>query len=575
MAKIQGLHLRGSTYYSRITVPKSLIARIGREQIWKSLATSDRSAAEVLHLQQSTFWKAAFVEAARNEAELVNASVRPSLLTPADAAILAQRFFQRSKAQLDLSPISPAELGGEELQGAEEDLQQQLSILAEWRNPDTHRFVEAAATDALAGEGVVVPATTETGQLLSEFLRRALIQLHTIELARLHGDFRDRIDDRLFDQASGIWPSSIAMPLYGAQQSSTLGECIDRYTAEVLELRSVTAKTSLKHRALLAHVGEHFDRATPVATITRADCNLFRDMLAKLPPNFGKKRKAKESLSDVADRNGIGATLSWTTQSIYLKMLSDLLGWAVRERLVADNVAQGIAPLKRREAAEEQRLPFRADELTSIFAAPIYTGCVDDGPGFAKVGANVIRRSRYWLPLVALFSGMRMNEILQLTPEHVRASPKGTSYFVITRDMVLKTENAEREIPVHPRLAEIGFIEWVDQRRADGAELLFDDVPAGAHGYRSDTFTKRFATFLKRIALPANRKSKLSFHSFRHTFKDALNETEASEEIKDELCGWSRSKKTGRRYGTGLSADRLRPYLDAVAFDVDLSHLSP
>src|SRR3546814_17871869 len=56
-------------------------------------------------------------------------------------------------------------------------------------------MVEEAGAAALDGAGLVRPAASDASQQFSEFLRRALIQLHTIELARLHGDFSDRITD--------------------------------------------------------------------------------------------------------------------------------------------------------------------------------------------------------------------------------------------------------------------------------------------------------------------------------------------------------------------------------------------
>lgn len=402
-----------------------------------------------------------------------------------------------------------------------------------------------------------------------------MAQACKIELARLQGDYSDRITDSMFDPAALV-PNTALAAKPARRSEATLGEVIGRYLSEVLDLRGVTEKTSQKHRSLLNHVASFFDRKTPVCDIERADCTRFRDTLAKLPPNFAKRQKGRtRSLARVAEANRDGPTLSWETQNNYLKMMDDLMGWAVKERLVPDNVAQDIPPLKKREAAEAQRLPFRCDELASIFAQPIFTGCLNDERGYATPGPNVIRRSRYWLPLVALFTGMRMGEILHLTTDHVRVSRAGNTFIVLTRDMRLKTDSAEREIPVHPMLQRLGFLDWVDVRRQAGKHDLFDDVPDGRHGYRSDTFTKRFATFLKRIDLPAERRSKLCFHSLRHTFKDALNETGAPESEMEEICGWSRGKKTSRRYGSGLSADRLKPYVDRVTFDVDLGHLLP
>ncbi len=568
VAKLRGLHRRGPTYYSRIVVPTALVPRFGRREIWKSLKTAKRSEAEALHLKEAAYWAAAFAEAeqpAGTGAPLLF-SGRP--LTNTEVATLARQFFARAKAQLDLSPGGPADFDPEEAANLAGDLEWQLSTLQSWQNPDAHLLVEEAMRHAL-GSTAIPSGGSATEELLAELLRRALVQLGSLELARLRGDYRDRIDDSFFRNGAGALPVDRLAGPGGA----TLGECLKRYQAEVLDLRPVTAKTRLKHQSLLKHIGDHFGRRTPLAEITRSDCNGFRDVLAKLPPNFGKGARSHRSMARIAETNRSGRTLSWETQGTYLKMLSELMAWAVRERLIGDNVAEKISPLKMRQIAEAQRLPFSTQELQSIFSAPLFTGCIDDERRFSKPGPNVPRRSRYWLPLLALFTGIRMGEILHLTPAHSRKSAKGTPFLVLTKDMKLKTGSAEREVPIHPELVKLGFVEWVKDRQEAGAKLLFEDVAESKHGYRSDTFTKRFASFLRSVELPAERRAKLCFHSFRHTFKDALNETGASEEVKDEICGWARSKKTGRRYGTGLSADQLKSYVERVNFDLDLSEL--
>lgn len=558
VAKLRGLHLRGKVYYSRVTVPRALVSRLGRSQIWKSLHTSVRGDAEALHLKEAAFWAGAFAEMSRPDD---NAQM-PAQIDDAEAEHLARRFFERARADLDRGE-SPAELDEHAREVVREDILARLSTLGSWRNPDTHLWVSQAQNSVLNGS----PRAATTNQLLSELMRRALVQLGSLELARLQGDFSDEISDSFFRETGRRG----AMPARAPKIA--LSECIRRFQEEALRLRPVTVKTSLKHDALLRHIEDFFGSSTDVATISRSDCNRYRDALSKLVPNAGKASRAKKIGSTGAVGNAGTRTLSWETQNNYLKMLSDMLRWAKRERLVEDNAAEGIVPLKRREAAETQRLPFNGSELRTIFAAPLFVGCLDDEMRFSKPGPNIIRRSRYWLPLIALYSGMRMGEILQLTPDHVRRSERGTAYFVLTRDMKLKTASAEREVPVHPELERLGFLDWVAERRAENADLLFRDVPESKHGYRSDTFTKRFATFLRSLKLPADRKPKLCFHSFRHTFKDALNETSATEEIKDEICGWARGKKTGRRYGSGLSADRLKPFVDEVAFPVDLARL--
>ncbi|MCH8614869.1 hypothetical protein LZ016_01945 [Sphingomonas sp. SM33] len=462
MAKLRGLHLRGKTYYSRIVVPTALVARFGRKQIWKSLGTSRRSDAEALHLREAGRWAAAFAEAQR---AAVVPSPAASALSDDEVAALARRFFARSKAALDLRSASPAALDDDERELVREDLQQQLGILATWQNPDVHLLVGQAAREALTG------ASNEPRLLvderLAELVRRALMQLVALELARLDGDYRDRLGDAFFANA----PAQVDR----GERSATLSECLARYQREVLDLKPVTAKTAAKQRSLLHHVGLFFGRSTRITEVSRSDCNRFRDTLAKLPPNFSKTRGSR-SLEQLARSNKSGRTLSWETQNNYLRMLEDLLRWCVRERMVADNVGEDVAPLVKRPIGEDQRLPFASKELKAIFSSPLYRGCEDDGRRFAIRGPNIIRRSRYWVPLIALYSGLRMGEILQLTPAHVRKSASGTRYFLLTRDMTLKTAAAEREVPIHNELIRLGFVDWVKrfQQHSDRYWTLSD-----------------------------------------------------------------------------------------------------
>jgi integrase len=144
--------------------------------------------------------------------------------------------------------------------------------------------------------------------------------------------------------------------------------------------------------------------------------------------------------------------------------------------------------------------------------------------------------------------------------------------MVLTPDMKLKNENAQREIPVHPTLASIGLLSWVN-RRPDPSGLLFPEVPKDKYDAESPIFSKRFRSDLNYFEL-AERRPKLTFHSFRHTFKRALDRADVAEQQKDELCGWARGKTSGRRYGIGLEADVLKPCLDRVQYGLDLGHLA-
>lgn len=310
-------------------------------------------------------------------------------------------------------------------------------------------------------------------------------------------------------------------------------------------------------------------------TINVAACDRFRHSFSLLPPNFdGRLRKGATIEDLVNNRSALDPVLAWATLNKYLSQLSRFLRWANARDLTAKMYGIDLKPLEAKPQASIAKLPFEDAELRRIFSRPIYTGCRDDKNGFAKPGDRIVRRARYWAPLIALFSGLRCGEILQLTPSHFRTSPDGHPFIMLTPDMTLKNENAVREIPIHPVLQSVGLLDWVARRSDQADRLLFPEVPAHSRHEtdKSSRFSKWYQSDLKHFDL-GERRPKLTFHSFRHTFKNGLDRADVREDKKDEICGWARAKKMGRRYGIGLEADVLKSSMDAVSFDVDFSHL--
>ena len=99
------------------------------------------------------------------------------------------------------------------------------------------------------------------------------------------------------------------------------------------------------------------------------------------------------------------------------------------------------------------------EQLQSIFDAPHFAGCVSS-TGWRKPGSYKIRDHRYWLPLLALWTGGRLGELAQLlTSDVVEISgiwviritdaPDNTNSDHVKR---LKNPESERDVPVHPML---------------------------------------------------------------------------------------------------------------------------
>ena len=186
----------------------------------------------------------------------------------------------------------------------------------------------------------------------------------------------------------------------------------------------------------------------------------------------------------------------------------------------------------------------------------------------------VVRDGKYWVPILGLYTGARLGEIVQLLVSDVREEG-GIDYFDINRDEAggksLKTSSSQRVIPVHPELVRFGFMEYVENRRGKGPSgRLFSEIKQGKDGSYSHNFSKYFGRYLKQVGVKTN---KTTFHSFRHNFTDALRNGAVEDSRMKSLLGHS-DKSVTAEYGSGGPPLKvLAEDMKKVKFDVELSHL--
>ena len=160
---------------------------------------------------------------------------------------------------------------------------------------------------------------------------------------------------------------------------------------------------------------------------------------------------------------------------------------------------------------------------------------------------------RYWMPLLYFFSGCRRREISQLTTKDV-VLHENRYCIDINDDKVVfdnthyqktvKNNNSKRLIPLHPKLLDLQFIEWVESKR-DG--FLFNDLTGrNITNFFSGMYkgvNGGLVVYLKIQAPPPvepefkHRVKSKSLHSARHTFIDKLKQAYAPYDVLEELTG--------------------------------------
>jgi len=156
---------------------------------------------------------------------------------------------------------------------------------------------------------------------------------------------------------------------------------------------------------------------------------------------------------------------------------------------------------------------------------------------------------KYWLPLVALFTGARLGELCQRTPEDVLQENEVWLLRIHQegQGMHLKNNFSERDVPIHPKLIELGFLEFATQRKGRDQLLFFANSKMKAADQLSEDFSKHFRRHL--VSCGA-KTPKTSFHSFRHNFEDACRAANLTRGIAASLMGHSEGGQADR-YGSG------------------------
>jgi integrase len=285
-----------------------------------------------------------------------------------------------------------------------------------------------------------------------------------------------------------------------------------------------------------------------VVQINRKHVREFREAAQLVPTGrSGKLLKATlPQLVEYSRAHPEAPRIKSATVNKWLNCLGAVLNWSRKNGLIPDDV-QWADPVSGMRLTEERsnRQPWEPEELKTLFASPVYL------EGERPIGGK--GEAAYWLPLLALFSGARLNELAPLSVDDVKLdTASGVRFITVIEDAdagrSVKTDGSVRAVPVHPELMRIGFLDFVDHvRLSDGrAARLFPKLTPGPKGGFGEAFSKWFGRYKRDLGID-NPSS--VFHSFRHGFKDALRAAGVNEDVNDGLTGHSGGNSVARGYG--------------------------
>jgi integrase len=562
-------------------VPDDLRPIIKKREIWVSYGTDSFVEAKRRHHREMAIVDALFADARKHlaapgEAPGItrNEAVRLAQATADDIRYAAQAWFHAEERRM----LQRWQRAGSDDGGTAEDREEGLHAFQEDQaaihGGSGRDWAREEAVRALAARNLTLPPG-ELFMQAAEAFHTAAKEAVDRAVQRWMGLLPDPPRDARF---TGVTAGSAAPELPPA--AVTLDGLIVAYMAAP-ERAGLAPKTKAKYAGFRRVLCDLLGADTRAATITRDDCRRAQGVLRTLPANAAQRYPdldAKQA-AEAAQRDGV-RPMHPKTVGNHLDFLASVFKWGLREgviRMGDRNPAEGlnIATVRTVTASGEKRRPLAPAELKAIFARPLFTGCKDDDIGYDTPGPNRPRRGRFWVPLLGLFAGLRLNEACQLRTEDVR-EVDGVPVIFVRADAEgqrLKTRAAERRVPVHPELVRIGFLHLVSRQRAAGHDRLFPELPVGKLGNYSDPFSKWFGRFMEKAGVTARG---VVFHSFRHSFRDRMTEAGIPDSVADLIGGWTSagSKSEGSRYGEGGSVRFLAEHVARVTYPgLDLAHL--
>lgn len=319
--------------------------------------------------------------------------------------------------------------------------------------------------------------------------------------------------------------------------------------------RNTTEKTIQEYRGILTKLVDFLEDRS-IELVTRPHLMGFREMLKTYParPTLVQRRLGLKALIDL----GLKPALGHSTIAKHLDRVSQLMMWAERSGYeIKASMAQGLQP-KSTTKENEERDRYSLSDLTTLFATAQYQG-----------EAPFNRTAFYWAPLIALYTGMRLDEICQLRIQDIYLDQETNLHAISINDegedRKLKNKSSPRIIPLHSQLVRLGLLEYVKVLRSNRHRMLFPTLNRHPKNGYSHAVSKWFSTY--KTDLGFDRKK--VFHSFRHTVADHLKQELKNPEIVDAILGHaSKGSENHRRYGKDYRLDLMKPVIEALNFNV-------
>jgi len=291
-----------------------------------------------------------------------------------------------------------------------------------------------------------------------------------------------------------------------------------------------------------------------ITSVNKAVLFAVKETLLMLPADMNKRPELRGKgipailALRIPPQSPVTVRKKWTR-------FTGLFEWAKNHGLIADNPALGMRPKAESQSYEK----FSASDLAKLFSG------ARDRPGALQ------EPFQYWVPVIGAFTGARIEEICQLHVADIREEQSVLCFFFTTdideqgdlnEPKHLKTQASNRLCPVHPKLFDLGLIDFIVASRHLGHARLFPELHRTANGKLGPRASEWFTSYRRECGVGSLQgRSRKVFHSFRHTMNATLQRASVPQEVREQLCGHRHAGVNTSIYGDRLPVRLLLSHM--------------
>ena len=537
---------RQGWYYFRIRIPLDLQPYFdGRRELTKSLRTTLYNDAQ--SSLRSNLYKT----------ERLFAKIRGGMMTIQEARKLVVAYFEDTMALAEDARADGTGVLGEDneddgsndgLEGLDLHLSDLVEDLARGKSS---KEVVSVADSILACAGLTMDKGSHEYRMLCRETLKGVIAATKVQLARMRGDYA--ADES--STAPAVTPGSTSAPakvkpaeVEPVRLSVALAEFVKEHDASGRWRPKTREETEGVFRLLVGIVGDR-----DMSELDYKVLSNFRGALLRFPSNHTKRPAYRgKSISEIVSmtRNVKAASpLSPSSVNKHIVRTGAFLKWAMKRGYVAANFAEGLTVVRKVKESEE-REAYSTEDLLRLVQSPL-------------AGFRDKRPERFWIPLLGLFTGARLNELCQLHLEDIGVENEILCIDINSRgEKTLKNAASKRVVPVHPILLGLGFKEYVGGLRKKGEKRLWPALGSKRGGY-GDDFSKWYGRWNRKHVTTSKKKV---FHSLRANFVTTLLNAGVDAAVVSALVGHVGGSMTLDRYHKGFSVTMLRDAVGKLSY---------